>query len=344
MSGQVRITDFRDAYGVISRDGSATGHEAWVDFMAVLPEASAAPGGAPVVIYGHGITVMKESMLVVAGQNATKGYATIGIDVPNHGSRINEGGHIIDLAYPALLGRVESLLLQGELDQLSLLSAIEQHLGSLDVLPRDWVAGTGGDGVADLDTSRILYEGTSLGGVLGATFLALAPEVDGAFLQVPGSGIMDTLFHSLVWEMFRGIVPTGAPMGETHVLTFFAQSLLDRSDNTYYLDRIRRRGTPIYLSYAVDDGIVPNAGTERMIDLLGLPMVGPQVGPIRPGVADGAAPTMPADGRGFGQVPTGELYGNLLKPFLTHLEFMNPISVAALDTWLDGRSRAWSTK
>jgi hypothetical protein len=39
-------------------------------------------------------------------------------------------------------------------------------------------------------------------------------------------------------------------------------------------------------------------------------------------------------------VPTGELYGNILKPFLTHLEFMNPISVSALDAWLDGRTAA----
>jgi len=340
VSGQVRVTDFRDAQGVISRDGSAVGHETWTDFLAVLPERSETQGRAPVVLYGHGITINKESMLVVAGQNAAKGYATIGIDVPNHGSRTGDGGYIVDLAYPALLGRVESLLLQGELDQLSLLLAIEGHLGTLDVLPRTWGADDGGDGVADLDTTHVLYEGTSLGGVLGATFIGLAPEIDGAFLQVPGSGVMDILSHSLVWEMFRGIVPTGAPLGETHVLTYFAQGLLDRADNTYYLDRIRRAGTPIYVSYAVDDGIVPNPSTDRMLTLLGLPLVGSQVGPVPAWVTTSRVGSMPADGRGFGQVPTGELYGNLLKPFLSHLEFMNPISVTALDEWLDGRSAA----
>ena len=340
VTGQVRLTDFRDPNGVISRDGSAVGHDLWVDFLAVLPDHSATAAGAPVVMYGHGITVNKETMLVVAGQNAAKGLATIGIDVPNHGSRVNEGGYIIDLAYPALLGRVESLLLQGELDQLSLLMAIKRHLGDLDVLPHNWATGTGGDGLADLDTSHVLYEGTSLGGVLGATFLALAPEVEGAFLQVPGSGIMDTLFHSLVWEMFKGIVPVGAPYGETHVLTFFAQSLLDRSDNTFYLDRLRQRRLPIYLSYAVDDGIVPNSSTERMISLLDLPMVGAKVGPLPAALGTAPLASMPADGRAFGQVPTGDLYGNILKPFLTHLEFMNPISVAALDAWLTGRTAA----
>lgn len=340
VSGQVRTTDFRESDGVIPRGGTAVGRQQWIDFMAVLPDRPATPAGAPVVMYGHGITVMKETMLVVAAQNAAHGFATIGIDDPNHGSRIGEGGHIVDLAFPALLGRVESLLLQAELDHLSLLRAIQTQLGALDVLPRNWAAGTGGDGVPDLDTTHVLYEGTSLGGVLGATFLGLAPEVEGAFLQVPGGGIIDILWHSVIWEMFKGIVPVGAPYGESHVLTFFAQHLLDRADNTFYLDRIRERGTPIFLSYAIDDGIVPNVTTERMLNLLGLPRVGPQAGPVWAPLSPPAAASMPADGRGYGQVPTGQLYGNLLKPLLSHVEFLNPISVDSLDRWLVDRRAA----
>ena len=77
-----------------------------------------------------------------------------------------------------------------------------------------------------------------------------------------------------------------------------------------------------------------------MISLLDLPLVGRQAGPIPSWLASSRSSTMPTDGRGYGQVPTGELYGNILKPFLTHLEFMNPISVSALDAWLDGRTAA----
>lgn len=339
VEGQLRSTDFREADGVIPRDGSATPRERWLDFTLVVPDHGASPDGAPVVMYGHGITAFKESMLVVSGQNASKGYATIGIDLPNHGTRVPDGGHIVELAQPNQLGRVESSLLQGELDQLSLLLAIP-HLADLDVLPRDWLANTGGDGVGELDTSHVLYQGTSLGGVLGGTFLALAPEIEAAFLQVPGSGIIDTLVHSLVWELFKNIVPGGAPLGETHVLTFFAQTLLDRADNTYYLDRIRRRGTPVYVSYAIDDGVVPNFSTERMLALLDLPMTGKRWGPVGLGLDADWTAAMPADGRAFSQVPTDELYGNVLKPFLTHLEFLNPVSVSALDLWLDDRTDA----
>lgn len=344
VSGQVRISDFRESDGVIPRDGSATSTPLWTDFMAVLPERSTSSGPAPVAIYGHGITAMKESMVVVSATNASKGIATIGLDNPNHGSRTNEGGHLVDLAYPVLLGRVESSLLQSELDLLSLLGAIQTSLSQLDVLPYDFLADRGGDGRPDLDGSSVVYQGTSLGGVLGATFVGLAPELEGAYLQVPGSGIMDTLIRSLAWEIFRSTIPHGAPIGETHVVTFFAQSLLDRADNTYYLDRIRRAGTPIFLSYAIDDGLVANTSTERMIALLDLPMVGAKVAPIALDLDARRVATMPADGRGYGQIPTGWLDGNLIKPFLTHLQFADPVSQSTLESWLDGRLSAMAPR
>lgn len=337
VSGQLRATDFRAPDGVITRDGSAMPNHRWIDFLLVLPGRPATAAGAPVAIYGHGITIFKESMAIVAAQNAAKGFATIGIDLPNHGSRSGDGGHVLDLVHPWSLGRIESSLLQGELDQLSLLGAIQRHLGSLDVATAGGAPGAGGDGVADLDTSNIVYQGTSLGGLLGAEFVALAPEIDAAYLQVPGSGIVDILTHSLIWQIFKPIVPWGAAVGELHVLTYFCQTLLDRADNTYYLDRIRERGTPVFVTYAIDDGVVGNRSTERMVSLLGLPMVGEQYGPM-PGVA-GARPggAMGADGRGFRQVPTDGLYGNFAKPLLTHVEFMHPISTRTLDEWLDTR-------
>lgn len=337
VTGQLRATDFRASDGVITRDGSSMPNHKWLDFLLVLPERPATAAGAPVAIYGHGVTVFKESMLVVAGQNAAKGVATIGIDLPNHGSQAGNGGHILDLAHPWTLGRIESSMLQGELDQLSLLRAIEQHMGSIDVTPRDWAAGTGGDGLADLDTSNIVYQGTSLGGLLGAGFVGLAPEVDAAYLQVPGSGFVDLLTHSLVWQIFKPIVPWGAEVGELHVLTYFAQTLLDRADNTYYLDRIRDRGTPVFVTYAVNDGVVGNQTTERMVGTLGLRMVGEQYGPIAGWVGAQPGGSMAADGRGFRQVPTDGLDGNFAKPLLTHVEFMHPISIRTLDEWLDKR-------
>jgi hypothetical protein len=183
----------------------------------------------------------------------------------------------------------------------------------------------------------VLYEGTSMGGVLGLTFLGLAPEVDGAFLQVPGAGILDIIFHSILWQLFKGVTPNGSTPGDAHALIGGAHMIADRADPTYYLDRIRARGTPLYLAYGQDDGVVPNPDTDRIIALTGVPLVGTQATASWPGTVSRQVPTMPASGSGAQQIPTGYLDGNDLKPLLTHLAFAQPDAIAALNAWLDRR-------
>ena len=340
VTGQVRATDFRDAHGVIAGDGTATAHATWIDFTMTMPDHGATAGGAPVVIYGHGLSAFKETELVVASDNARHGLATIAIDIPDHGSRISDGGFLLDIANPKDLGRLTSMPLQGVLDEVSLLRAIKTHFSTLDALPLRWLAGTWGDGVAELDTSHVYYEGTSLGGILGLTFLGLAPEVDGAFLQVPGAGIVDIMFHSILWDAFKGVVPTGAKVGDAHALLGNAHMLLDRADDTFYLDRIRARSTPVYIVYAENDGVVPNAATNRLIALTGFPLVGAQVAPTPPGIVQQKVATMPASGTGVQQIDTTFLDGNFFKPLLTHTSFTEPAPTAALNAWLTQRVEA----
>ena len=114
-----------------------------------------------------------------------------------------------------------------ELDELSLYEAVQQHFGGIDLMPWSFPFGGLPDGVADLDPTRVIYEGTSMGGFLGASFVALTPELDGGFLQVPGSGIIDTLYHSLIWPLFTGVVPSGASPGDTQALVGAVGMLLD---------------------------------------------------------------------------------------------------------------------
>ncbi len=165
ITGEVRLTDFRDSNGVVQADGP-TGHE-WASFVLAVPEhADHTP--APVAVYGHGLLINKESMFVVASQNAAHGVATIGIDVPNHGGReAGQGGYILDLTRPESLGRLVGLPLQGIVDHVSLVGAITEHLARTDLSPWNPL-GASGDGVADLDTSLLLYEGTSMGGSWGS--------------------------------------------------------------------------------------------------------------------------------------------------------------------------------
>lgn len=334
LTGQVSVTDFRDADGVIPQTGPFAHAAHWIDFIMTLPDHPATSAGAPVVIYGHGISVTKETMFTVSSLNAAKGLATAAIDIPNHGSRNGEGGYLLAIANPQDFGRLASMPLQGELDNLSLLMAIKSHFATIDTFPHDWWTTTYGDGVADLDTSHVLYEGTSMGGFLGAEFAALAPEIDGAFVQVAGTGIIDTLFHSLLWPLFTGVEPFGATPGDAHALVATAGQLLDRGDNVYFLDRLREHATPFYLVYADDDGVVPNTSSERMIRLLGLPIVGTQHHSVP---RTTALATMPTNGTGATQIPTDYLDSNFAQPLLTHVSFADPLPTALLGQWLDQR-------
>lgn len=337
VQGEVSLSDFRDADGVDHPDRPPT--PTWERFLLVLPTRPAGPAGSPVVVYGHGLTVAKETMLTVASVNARLGLATIGIDVPNHGDRqADEGGYLLDLASPRTFGRLASMPTQGIVDTVSLLSAITTHLAALDAGP--WHPdGSHGDGVADLDTTRLFYEGTSMGGVLGAASVALAPELDGAFLQVAGTGIADIIFHSLLWPLFATVVPDGAAAGDAAALQGAATMLLDRADNVNVVDRLRSSGPPVFLQYGVGDGIVPNTASERLMALADLPLVGPEITPLHLALRRTGSDAIPADGRGAAQVYNVHSAPDTMS-FLAHVSFVEPQAELLLQAWLRNRLAA----
>lgn len=335
--GEVLLSDFRDAAGVARPQYGPT--PTWEPFMMVLPKTPASAAGAPVVVYGHGLLASKETMLAVASTNATRGLATIGVDVPNHGDRGDEGGSLLDITTPQTLGRLVSMPLQGEVDTVSLVRAVRDHMGRLDLT----TAGSttpGPDGAPDLDTSRILYEGTSMGGVLGASSITAIEGLKGAFLQVPGSGIADILFHSMLWPVFMGVVPAGLSAGDAAAMEGAATLLLDPAENSNVLDRVRRSNLPLFIQYGVGDGVVPNVMTDRLMALAGLPLVGEELAVPGVPVARTGSDAIPADGRGAVQVLTPQ-GSNWTKPFLAHLSFvLQGRAIEVLDAWLVNRLEA----
>lgn len=335
--GEVQLSDFRDAAGVARPQYGPV--PTWEPFMMVLPTTPASAAGAPVVVYGHGLMASKETMLVVASINAKRGLATIGIDVPNHGARSDEGGFLLDITTPQTLGRLVSMPLQGEVDTVSLVESIRTHMGDVDLTTVGSTTAAP-DGVPDLDTSRILYEGTSMGGVLGAASITAIPELEGAFLQVPGSGIADILFHSMLWPVFMGVVPQGLGAGDAAAMEGAATMLLDPAENTNLMTRLRRTRFPLYIQYGVGDGVVPNVMTDRLMALTGVPLVGAELKAPGVSVDRTRSDAIPADGRGATQVPTPQ--GSwVTRPFLAHLSFaLQPESSALLDSWLANRLEA----
>ena len=339
VTGEVRISDFRDQHGVARAANGAT--DRWIPFQLVLPEhPTGGADGAPVVIYGHGLVAAKETMTFVASTNAAMGLATIGIDVPNHGGRQYGGpdqGYLLELNTPGRFGRLASMPLQGIVDQVSLLMAVQDHLGDLRIDLPPAFDGTPRQ-APKLDTTRVLYEGTSMGAVLGAAFTAMAPELDGSFLQVGGTGIADIIFHSLLWPLFMSVIPEGASAGDAYALMGAATMLMDHADNVNVVSRIREHGTSTFLAYGAGDGVVRNSTSDRLVSLLDLPLVGPQLSPIGVPHRTTGSEDIPADGWGMAQFwPT---WSPELAPFAAHIVFADAGSERALRQWLDGRLTA----
>ena len=332
VTGEVQISDFRDEHGVARVEHGSTPR--WVRFQMILPEEPAGVDGAPVVIYGHGLTVAKETMLVTASSNARMGLATVGIDVPNHGDRQAgvDRAYLFDLISPRHFGRVASMPLQGIVDHVSLLGAVQDHFGDLELDLPNAPGGPGGP-APTLDTSRILYQGTSMGGVLGAGFTSISPELDGSFLQVAGSGTADIIYHSLLWPLFMNLVPAGASTGDAYALMGAATMLLDGSDNVNVLHRARTNDSPVFLMYGIGDGIVQNFASERLVRLLDLPLVGAELRPLA-GVPR-AGESVPADGWGVAQIWSNS--SAELRSFAAHGVGGEPRAKRVLEEWLASR-------
>lgn len=291
VSGEVRLRNYRDALGGMRFEDTGPGDDNWVDFLLTIP-AAASQSPAPLVIYGHGIGADKESYYVVANVNARNGVATFAIDQPNHGTRSDaDGGFIWDILHPEQLNRVVGMVSQSSLDMVTVVAAIRQHLGRLNTLPHNkgdvvfpWLGLQANDGVPDLDLSKIYYEGTSMGGVLGSAFLGMAPQLDGAYLQVAGTGIVNILTHSSLWSRFKHMAPEGTLGAELAAYLGMLTQALDYGDGINSIHHAREGTTilpypyrpfPVALQIGHGDGIVFNKSSVALSELVRLPVALP---------------------------------------------------------------------
>jgi dienelactone hydrolase len=196
------------------------------------------PGPVPVVIFGHGIVCERRFVLAVGDALAARGLVAVSIDLPYHGSRTyctkggplsvidpqtgeiqsmepcepgttcDELGRCVDAAghgnhlarFPLVSFPVASGAAFIEIEHIAnTKDHFKQAVVDLKALEYslrrgDWEAVIG----RPVDPTRIYYAGQSLGGILGATFLAVAPQIRRAVLNVPGADLVD-LFRDSGW-------------------------------------------------------------------------------------------------------------------------------------------------
>ncbi len=222
-------------------------------------------GGWPVVIYQHGITTNRATMLAVADAMAGACMAVVAIDLPMHGITGNEtdgtaafkdtvnGERTFDLdlvTQDATTGSITAAVPDGIIDSSgrhfinlqNLLNSRDNFRQAVsDLFALTWAIESGvvTDGANTMDASRIYFLGHSLGAMVGATFVALESNVRDAAFAFGGSGIAKILDGSSSFgpEIAAGLESAaGVVKGTPEYEAFFAaaQTVIDSGDPGNY--------------------------------------------------------------------------------------------------------------
>jgi hypothetical protein len=205
-------------------------------FTLVLPSGSAPPGGWPVAIYGHGGGVSKDGaggLPNVAAAMAEHGIATLCINVVGHGFgaagtltvtisapagtvpvTFKSGGRGIDQNGDGIIDAGEGSSAAPPHSIIGDRDGFRQTVADLMQLVRTIQVGidVDGDGVPDLDPSRVYYFGWSWGGMYGTSFLAVEPDIRAGVLTAPGgprtSRRLDTSDRPLLGSFLAARTPS----------------------------------------------------------------------------------------------------------------------------------------
>lgn len=190
-----------------------------------------------------------------------------------------------------------------------------------------------------LDTSRVYYYGISEGGIQGATFMALTPDIDRGALNVP-CGFWSMFF----WRSsdFHPILPflrIEYPEAlDLQVLMGLTQPLWDYTDPATYAPHLLHDPLPgsmpkkILYQEGINDASVPNQTTRAMVRTMGIPLLSPpfesvpgvteQEGPLDSGYAQFDIGSMPRIGGDNVPPPTSDVHETirLLEPVQQQLQ------------------------
>lgn len=325
-----------------------------VPLQITLPNTSTVPGyageancgqiyatsGLPTVMFIHGITADRSSVLALAHTLASKCVATVAIDLPLHGVAANSAfAGALNVSHSALLP-FDTLYAEN--------APKERHFGiggaAGNPQPMNFDAPTAADGsgaqfinlghiantrdnnrqaVMDFlnlnaslkniseSVNEILgvglnYQspfvvGSSLGGILGTTFvtvnqLAIAGDasvglsshlnpIAGFVASGSGSQVTQVLVNSGTYApvINGGLAQSGISPNTTNYERFLyaTQSLVDLADPVSYMETLKNLGVPVLLQQINGDAVVPNsatnaplAGTQGLASLAGAQTLG----------------------------------------------------------------------
>ena len=234
--GKFRSPDYQTADKFIPATPTRTGRPVPqstndIHFELFLPAGPKPAGGWPVAIFGHGFTdSMYGAPWVVASVLASRGIATIAINVVGHGGgalgtlavlRTNgeavvvpAGGRGIDQDGNGTVDSTEGVNAAPPRTLIGSRDGLRQTVIDLMQLVRQIEAGVDvdGDGAADLNDSRIFYAGQSFGGIYGTILLGVESNIQAGVPNVAGGSVTEVarlgVFRPLVGITLATHIPS----------------------------------------------------------------------------------------------------------------------------------------
>ncbi len=230
-----------------------------IPLFVTLPVAGTKP--FPVVIFQHGITSNRTSLLGIADKLAAAGFAAIAIDLPLHGvmpgaifyRSSEERTFDLDLVKQDPLTGDIILPVGGDgitdssgrhyinlQNMLNTRDNVRQSVADLFALRAAIPALDADGGGADLDTNNVYFLGHSLGAIVGTAFVALegGSSVKDSVFAFGGTSVVKILDGSSAFgpEIAAGLAANNVVKGTGSYETFMGafQTVLDSADPVNY--------------------------------------------------------------------------------------------------------------
>ncbi len=270
---------FRDAllepFNPAYVSGAQLGPTEHIQFRLTIPTGVAPPGGWPVVLYQHGLGGSASDVYNIGNKAAAYGFAAIATEAVAHGRR----GGVFEIFNWDSMPATRDNFRESVADDLQLLRLARNAQGN-GTAPFD-----------QLDTSDVTFMGISLGGILGGTFTALAPNVPNSALVVPGGHLAFELTapgvgKQYLWNFVSSRAGINPLTDEADFLTFvkgfdlLVQTGLDPCDAANFGVHVRTPGRQlgvevknVLIQESKGDTWVPNEANEALRRAIGIPVV-----------------------------------------------------------------------
>lgn len=248
--------------------------------------------GWPVVIYQHGITTNRATMLAVADAFAGACMSVVAIDMPMHGLTgaetngtenfygvpVAERTFDLDLVTQDASGSTTAPLPDGKIDGsgthfinlsnlLNTRDNVRQAVSDLFVLVDAIEEGVVTDGTNTMDPAKIYFLGHSLGAMVGTVFTALEPNVKSAVFAFGGASLAKILDGSAAFgpRIAAGLAAKDVIKGTADYESFMgaAQTVSDSGDPVNYASAAAANRGVLFFEIvggngAPSDLVVPN--------------------------------------------------------------------------------------